>query len=79
MVFTFDSILLNKFKTISFESIDFPCMNKPEDYLTRLYGDFMAYPSKIGIGHNAFIEFSEEEKLELKNIIKNLEDIRVTK
>ena len=67
------------FKTISFEGIDFPCMNKPEDYLTRLYGDFMAYPSKIGIGHNAFIEFSEEEKLELKNIIKNLEDIRVTK
>ena len=45
------------FKTIEFEGYEFPCINKPEDYLIRLYGDYMKYPKKIKV------RYSEYEKL----------------
>ncbi|MBQ4113946.1 LicD family protein [bacterium] len=60
------------FKTIEFEGREFPCMNKPENYTQRLYGNYMAYPSKISLGHSAFLEFSEEEKNVMKELIKKL-------
>lgn len=34
------------FKTILFEGYEFPCMNNPDDYLKKVYGDYMAYPKK---------------------------------
>lgn len=58
------------FKTIEFEGHKFPCMNKPEAYLTRLYGNYMSYPSKMRLGHNIFKEHSEKDKEILKQIIK---------
>lgn len=58
------------FKTIKFEGYDFPCMNNPDNYLTRLYGNYMAYPKKIRIGHNGYKDFSEKELLEIHKIIK---------
>ena len=61
------------FKTISFEGHEFPCMNKPEEYLTKVYGDYMVYPKKMRLGHNIFLERSEEEKTIIKTLIKEKE------
>lgn len=60
------------FKTINFEGYEFPCMNNPENYLKRLYGNFMGYPSKISTGHSAFLEFTNEEQNTIKELIKKL-------
>ena len=60
------------FKTIEFEGLSFSCMNKPEDYTCRLYGNYMAYPSKISLGHSAFLTFTDEEKNVMKNLIEKL-------
>lgn len=58
------------FKTISFENFDFPCMNKPEDYLTRLYGNYMSYPKKLRIGHNGYKNHTNNEILVLETMMK---------
>lgn len=58
------------FKTIKFEGYDFPCINKPEEYLTHIYGNYMEYPKKMRLGHNIFKDHSEEDKKILKQIIK---------
>lgn len=54
--------VLNPLKTIEFEGMEFPCLNNPDAFLSRLYGNYMAYPNKIGIGHSMFLDLSEEEK-----------------
>lgn len=58
------------FKTITFEGYEFPCMNNPDKYLKRVYGDYMAYPKKMRLGHNIFLERSTEEKFIIKSLIK---------
>jgi len=57
-------------KKIEFEGIEFFTMNNPEAFLRRLYGDYMAYPKKIGLGHSALKNLSEEEKDVIKNLIE---------
>lgn len=59
------------FKTINFEGFEFPCMNKPEEYLEKIYGNYMAYPKKMRLGHGVLKERSEEEKNIIKSIIEN--------
>lgn len=54
--------VLNPLKTIEFEGMEFPCLNNPDAFLSRLYGNYMAYPNKIGTGHSMFLDLSEEEK-----------------
>ncbi len=61
------------FKTITFEGFKFPCMNKPEEYLTKVYGNYMAYPKKMRLGHNVFLDRSAEEKSIIKALIKEKE------
>ena len=59
-------------KTMDFENYKAPCINKPDLYLKRLYGDYMLYPSKIGFGHSAYVNLSEDDKRvieELKNLL----------
>ena len=53
---------------IEFEGEKFPCINKVEDFLTEVYGNYMAYPKKISVGHNMFIELSEKEKEEIEKL-----------
>ena len=53
---------------IEFEGEKFPCINKIEDFLTEIYGNYMAYPKKIGVGHNMFAELSQEEKEEIEKL-----------
>lgn len=57
------------FKTIKFEGYNFPCMNKPEEYLTQIYGNYMAYPKNMRLGHNILKEHSKEDKEILRQII----------
>ena len=64
--------VLYPLKTIEFENQNFPCINKPNEYLTRLYGNYMSYPKKIGYGHSAYVNLTEQDKkviVELKNSI----------
>ena len=55
-------------KEIEFEGIKFPCMNRYEYFLKRLYKNYLAYPPKITMGHSMLLNLSEEEQ----NIIKEL-------
>ena len=50
-------------KTITFEGLEFPCINDPESFLTKTYGDYMKYPSKISWGHAAYLVFTDDEKM----------------
>ena len=60
------------FKTIEFEGLNLPCMNKPENYLKRLYGDFMGYPKKLTMGHSAFLDLSKEDRSVMNQLIQNI-------
>ncbi len=64
--------VLHPLKTINFEGMDFPCLNNPDAFLTRLYGDYMAYPKKIGVGHSMFLELSENEKEIIQELVSSL-------
>ncbi|MBE7703070.1 MAG: LicD family protein [Cyanobacteria bacterium SIG28] len=59
-------------KTISFEGYEFPCLNDPDAFLTRVYKNYMAYPSKIGFGHSAYAKLSNEDKHVIKELIRGL-------
>ena len=63
--------VLNPLKTIEFEGVEFPCLNNPDAFLSRLYGDYMAYPNKIGMGHSMFLHISQD----YKDVLKNLEAV----
>ena len=56
-------------KTINFEGINLSCINKPETYLKKVYGDYMAYPNKISVSHS-LNKFSEEEIKIIEDLIK---------
>nr|QGT49779.1 hypothetical protein Melaina855_1660 [uncultured Candidatus Melainabacteria bacterium] len=59
-------------KEISFEGLNFPCINDTNTYLTDVYGkNYMDYPPKIGMAHSAYLEIQEEEMDVLKDIIKD--------
>jgi len=55
-------------KEIVFENILFPCINNSDEYLKKVYGNYMQYPKKFGYGHNMFAKLSIDEE----NIIKEL-------
>lgn len=65
--------LLEPLIDIEFEGYKFKAMNNPDYILTKVYGNYMEYPPKITCGHNSLIELTQEEKISLKNIIKELE------
>lgn len=60
--------VLYPLKTIEFEGIEFPCLNNPDAFLSRLYGNYMAYPKKITFGHAAFLDLSAEDKEVIKQL-----------
>ena len=64
--------VLHPLKTIKFEGLDFPCLNDPDAFLTRLYGNYMAYPPKISLGHSMYLKLSAEEKNVIKTLISSL-------
>ena len=66
--------VLHPLKTIEFEGFEFPCLNNPDSFLKRLYGDYMAYPSKITAGHSMCLKLTEEEHNLLKQLKKSLSE-----
>ena len=64
--------VLHPMKTIEFEGFEFPCLNDPDAFLSRLYGNYMAYPNKITMGHSMFLTLSNEEKEVIKNLAASL-------
>ena len=59
-------------KDISFEGVDFPCINDTDTYLTDVYGkSYMGYPPKIGMAHSAYLEIPKEQMAVLNDLIKN--------
>lgn len=60
--------------TIEFEGKRYPCMNNPDAFLTRVYGNYMAYPKNITMGHSMLMNLSKKDKeiiLDLKNRVKD--------
>lgn len=45
----FDYDMFFPLKTVMFEGIEFPCVNKPELYLTYLYKDYMSLPKNFSM------------------------------
>ena len=58
-------------KEIEFEKNRFPCINNIDEYLKSVYGDYLKYPKKIGFGHSAFLNFSEDEKKVIMKLRNN--------
>ena len=46
-------------------------MNNPQAFLSRVYGDYMSYPSKITFGHSAYKKLGKEEEKIIKNYVSN--------
>jgi lipopolysaccharide cholinephosphotransferase len=59
-------------KTIEFEGNIFPCINNPDAFLSRVYGDYMSYPKKITMGHSMFLELNSEDKKTIRNLRRSL-------
>lgn len=57
-------------KKIEFENSLFPCINNIDGYLKKVYGNYMDYPKKFGFGHSAYIKLSENDKIIIKDLIK---------
>ena len=60
-------------KTIEFEGEQFSCLNDTKDFLTSLYGNYNAYPKRIGVGHTGLLELNEEDKKVIKELITEKE------
>jgi hypothetical protein len=58
-------------KNVIFEGLEFPCINDPHAFLSRLYGNYMSYPSKITMGHSMFLNLSDADKKIIKDLIEN--------
>jgi lipopolysaccharide cholinephosphotransferase len=56
-------------KTIEFEGREYPCMNNPDAFLSRVYGDYMSYPKKITMGHSMYLELSDEDRTVIAELI----------
>ena len=56
-------------KEVEFEGIMMPIPNDYDYYLKQSYGDYMAYPDKLAIGHAAFMEIDKSEKENIKRLI----------
>lgn len=59
-------------KTMLFEGKDYPVPNNSEKYLQRIFGNYMEYPNRIGVGHSMFLTLTNSDK----NIINNLKNNR---
>lgn len=56
-------------KEVEYEGIKLPCINKPDEFLKQVYGNYMGYPKKFGYGHSMYKNFSKEEKQAIEDLI----------
>lgn len=59
-------------KEIEFEGKKFFSVNKPDDHLIEVFGNYMGYPSKLDFGHSAYVVLSKEDKAVIKSLIDGL-------
>lgn len=69
----YDSDMIFPLTDIEFEGFKFPAVRLADEYLKKLYGDYMAYPNKIGFGHNSYKKLSIDEQNTIQNLIQRLE------
>ncbi len=69
--------VLHPLKTIQFEGIDFPCLNNPDAFLSRVYGDYMSYPEKITMGHSMYLEMTQSEKSVIQNLVSSFNQEKI--
>ncbi|MCQ2739528.1 MAG: LicD family protein [bacterium] len=55
-------------QNIDFEGRLYKTVNKTDKYLKNIYGDYMTYPKKIGVGHSMYLNLSKQDE----EIIKSL-------
>lgn len=55
---------------LEFEGVKIPAPNNYEVYLRTIYGDFMSYPKKFGMGHTMYLNLSEEQCAIIRNLGK---------
>ena len=65
-VYSYETIF--PLKEIQFENFQAMCMNKPEQYLSDIFGNYMAYPKKFGFGHSMYLNLSGEEQAAIKDL-----------
>ncbi len=53
--------VVHPLKEIEFEGKKYPCINNPDAFLRRVYGDYMNYPKKLTCGHSMYTDYPEEE------------------
>ena len=56
-------------KEIEFENFLFPTVNKTLEHIQNIYGDFLAYPKKLSLGHNMYMDLSDKDKEVINNLI----------
>ena len=66
--YSYDNIF--PLKEINFEGIQLNCVNKEKEHLEIIFGDYMAYPKKIGVGHSMFAVLDDNEKNVISELIK---------
>ncbi len=68
-VHTYNSIF--PLKEITFENFSAFGVNNPDEYLTDLFGNYMSYPKKIGMGHSAYAKIPDEQYKIIKQMTAN--------
>ena len=53
---------------IEFEGGEYNCMNNNDEFLRSMYGNYMTYPKKIGVGHTSCITIDDKDLEIIKNI-----------
>ena len=71
----FSNDMMFPLQTIKYEGLDCPCINKPDEYLRKIFGDYMKYPKKIGFGHASYARLTSNEKDIIKNLVRSLEHV----
>ena len=57
-------------KQVEFEGVMLPIPNNYDYYLKQSFGDYMAYPDKLAIGHAAFMKLDSQEKANICKFAK---------
>lgn len=47
---------------MEFEGYKFPVFNDYKKYLEQIYGNYMSYPKKFGMGHSMYLDLSGDDK-----------------
>ena len=63
-------------KGIEYEGITLPAVSNCDEHLKSLFGDYMAYPNDITLGHSAYAKLSKEDEIIIKKYVKKLSNYK---